>query len=71
MDDSGAWRELKAYLNATPPKSGSPFEIDFYTVIGYPKVKSLLVRATELGAPAADEPRAWRLQFRRIAVETR
>ena len=41
MDDSGAWRELKAYLNATPPKSGSPFEIDFYTVIGYPKVKSL------------------------------
>ena len=70
MDGSGAWRVLKTYADVTPPKQGKSFVVDFYTVIGYPKVKALRVRATELGAPAADEPRAWRLQFKRIAVAT-
>ena len=68
MDDSGAWRELKAYRNVTPPERETPFTVDFYTVIGYPKAKRLRVRATELGTPAADEPAAWRLQFKRVAV---
>ena len=70
MDGSGAWRVLKTYADVTPPKQGKSFVVDFYTVIGYPKVRALRVRATELGAPAADEPRAWRLQFKRIAVAT-
>lgn len=70
MDGTGAWRELKAYYGVTPPRRGSPFVVDFYTVIGYPKVKALRVRATELGAPAADEPRVWRLQFKRVYVTT-
>ncbi len=70
MDGSGAWRVLKTYADVTPPKQGKSFVVDFYTVIGYPKVKALRVRATELGAPAADESRVWRLQFKRIAVAT-
>ena len=70
MDGSGAWRVLKTYADVTPPKQGKSFVVDFYTVIGYPKVKALRVRATELGTPAADEPSAWRLQFKRIAVAT-
>ena len=70
MDGAGAWRVLKTYADVTPPKPGKPFVVDFYTVIGHPKVKALRVRATELGTPAADEPSAWRLQFKRIAVTT-
>ena len=70
MDGSGAWRVLKTYADVTPPKPGKSFVVDFYTVIGHPKVKALRVRATELGTPAADEPSAWRLQFKRIAVTT-
>lgn len=70
MDNAGAWRVLKSYSNAVPPKPGESFVVDFYTVIGHPKVKSLRIRATELGTPAADEPDAWRLQFKRIAVAT-
>lgn len=70
MDGAGAWRVLKTYADVTPPKRGEPFVVDFYTVIGYPKVKALRVRTTELGTPAADEPGVWRLQFKRIAVVT-
>ena len=71
MDDSGEWRVLKSYKNALPPKPGLPFTVDFYTVIGYAKAKSLRVRATELGVPASDEPDAWRFQLKRIAVTAR
>ncbi|MBP5511160.1 MAG: hypothetical protein J6Z49_09610 [Kiritimatiellae bacterium] len=67
-DESGAWRALKIFRNVAPPEPGKPFLVDFYTVIGYPKVKSLRIRAEELGAPAADEPKVWRLQFRRLNV---
>ena len=65
-DDSGAWRELKAFADVEPPANGEPLSIDFYTVIGYPKVRRLRIKATELGMPAADEPAAWRMQFRRV-----
>ena len=71
MDGSGVWRALKSYSDAKPPKKGTPFVVDFYTVIGYPKVKSLRVRATELGEPASDEPKAWRLQFKRISISAK
>ena len=68
VDESGAWRVLKEFRNAAPPDPVKPFVVDFYTVIGYPKVKSLRIRAEELGTPAADEPNVWRLQFRRLSV---
>jgi len=43
MDGSGAWRVLKTYADVTPPRPGKSFGVDFYTVIGYPKVKALPV----------------------------
>lgn len=67
-DESGSWRVLKRYRDAAPPAPGQPFVVDFHTVIGYPKVKTLRLRTEELGTPAADEPGVWRLQFRRLGV---
>jgi len=68
-DDAGVWRTLKSYENVRPPAPGRPFVVDFYTVIGCPKMRHLRIRATELGAPASDEPDVWRLQFKRLAVK--
>ena len=51
---------------AAPDDKG--LEIDLYTVIGYPKVRYIRIRATRLGEPAEDEPDTYRLQLRRVRV---
>ncbi|MBQ7188403.1 MAG: discoidin domain-containing protein [Kiritimatiellae bacterium] len=71
MDDSGAWRSLASFNNVKPPANGSAFIVDFYTVIGFPKVKRLRIRATELGDPPSDETTFYRFQLRRVSVTAR
>jgi alpha-L-rhamnosidase len=51
---------------AAPDEKG--LAVNLYTVIGYPKVRYIRIRATKLGAPAADEPETYRLQLRRVRV---
>jgi hypothetical protein len=51
---------------AAPDEKG--LAVNLYTVIGYPKVRYIRIRATRLGAPAADEPDTYRLQLRRVRV---
>jgi hypothetical protein len=70
-DDAGEWRELKAFGNAEPPAPGKAFSVDFYTVIDYPKVRRLRIKASKLGSPAADEPGTWRMQFKRVEAALR
>ena len=68
-DETGEWRELKTFGNAEPPAPGKAFSIDFYTVIDYPKVRRLRIKASKLGSPAADEPGTWRMQFKKVNVK--
>lgn len=51
---------------AAPDEKG--LAINLYTAIGYPKVRYIRIRATQLGAPAVDEPDTYRLQLRRVRV---
>jgi hypothetical protein len=51
---------------AVPDEKG--LAVNLYTVIGYPKVRAIRIRATRLGSPAADEPDAYRLQLRRVRL---
>jgi alpha-L-rhamnosidase len=51
---------------AAPDEKG--LAVNLYTVIGYPKVRYIRIRATHLGAPAANEPDTYRLQLRRVRV---
>jgi hypothetical protein len=69
-DGAGVWCTLKEFSLVAPLNPGEAFSVDFYTVVGYPKVRRLKVRAVELGTPAQDEPGIWRLQFKRIHVKT-
>jgi len=51
-----------------PPPEAAGLTVDLYTVIGYPAVRCVRIEATRLGAPAADEPGAYRFQLARLRL---
>lgn len=63
---SGNYETVAEYTNSTPLFSG--VHVDLYTVIGYPSVKSIRIKATRLGRPAAEEPGVFRMQLERIKL---
>lgn len=64
----GAYTVVKKLTNIPNPK-GKPYEIDLYTVVGFPEANSIRIEVTKRGLPAADEPDAYRLQLAELTVK--
>jgi alpha-L-rhamnosidase len=56
-------------LTDIPNPKGKPYEIDLYTVVGFPEANSIRIEVTKRGIPAADEPDAYRLQLAELTVK--
>jgi hypothetical protein len=67
---SGRGGDGKGFFELSDKNHGFGFEANALATHLVTRDETLRVRATELGAPVADEPRAWRLKSKRIAVAT-
>jgi hypothetical protein len=63
---SGKYETVAEYTNSRPLFNG--VHVDLYTVIGYPSVKTIRIKATRLGRPAPEEPEIYRMQLERIMI---
>jgi alpha-L-rhamnosidase len=65
----GEYKTVATYTDLpAPDKTG--ITVDLYTVIGYPSARFVRIAATTLGEPARDEAGVYRLQLRRLRIES-
>jgi hypothetical protein len=55
-------------LTDIPNPRGKAYEIDLYTVVGFPEADAIRIEVTKRGLPAANEAHAYRFQLAELDV---